>query len=305
MINMSAFIAAAEKENLGIKNIIVKQHGEIVGRWDPEEDMRRNLYSATKSFTAIAVGMAVDEGLFSLDDLVVDTFPDDLPETISENMKKMTLRHLITMSCGIEPPMLLGNENRHALRKSEPSWAKYVLRQEVVNEPGSVFLYTDAGPYLLGLLIERKSGVGLIDYLMPRLFEPLGIGRVDIELGPQGEAFGASGMMLSCDELSRFGQMLLDGGVYNGKRLVSEAYVEEIGRAHIRHDQGDEEIGTEYGYFFWVTESGKTYRCDGRFGQYCVIMKELDATITILSHNEGDKRDILRAAFRYIAPELK
>ncbi len=304
MIDLSKFIEVSEKESLGIKNLIVKQHGKIIGRWDPELDERRNLYSATKSFTSIAVGIAEREGLFSVDDLVVDTFPDDLPPVVSDKMKRMKLVHLLTMSSGFEPPMLLGNENRHALRKSEPDWAKYVLRQEVVNEPGEVFLYTDTGPYLLGLLIERKSGMSLIDYMMPRLLEPLGIGRVDIELGPQGEAFGASGMMLSCDEFSRFGELLLNGGVYDGKRLIDEKYVADGSKAFIKHGQGDEEIGTEYGYFFWITESGNIFRCDGRFGQYSVIIKDKDATITCLSHNTGDQTDILRAFFRYIKPQL-
>lgn len=121
----------------------------------------------------------------------------------------MKLRHLITMSMGFENPMLMG-----AMRPKmvEKDWVKFVLNAKVVHEPGTVFQYNNAGPYLLGILVQRKTGMSLVDYLMPRLFEPLGIARPECEKDPLGNTFGAGGLQLNVSEFAKLGLLYLQRG---------------------------------------------------------------------------------------------
>lgn len=188
-LDLTAFTTAVKDEQLAVRGMRVYQNGALVASYQPEPEQRQNQYSGTKSFTSTACAFAVQEGLFSLDDAVLDHFAADAPAKPSENLKKMKLRHLITMSMGFENPMLMG-----AMRPKmvEKDWVKFVLNAKVVHEPGTVFQYNNAGPYLLGILVQRKTGMSLVDYLMPRLFEPLGIARPECEKDPLGNTFGAA-----------------------------------------------------------------------------------------------------------------
>ena len=167
-LDLTAFTTAVKDEQLAVRGMRVYQNGALVASYQPEPEQRQNQYSGTKSFTSTACAFAIQEGLFSLDDVVLDHFAADAPAEPSENLKKMKLRHLITMSMGFENPMLMG-----AMRPKmvEKDWVKFVLNAKVVHEPGTVFQYNNAGPYLLGILVQRKTGMSLVDYPMPRLFD--------------------------------------------------------------------------------------------------------------------------------------
>ena len=173
-LDISAFETAVARENLAVRGLRVYRDGALIASYQPQPEERQNQYSGTKSFTSTACAFAIQEGLFTLDDYVLDHFRQDAPEAVSENLKQMRLRHLITMSMGFESPMLMGAQRP---KMTEKDWVKYVLRAPVIHKPGTVFQYNNAGPYLLGILIQRKTGMSLVDYLMPRLFEPLGIPR--------------------------------------------------------------------------------------------------------------------------------
>ena len=175
-IQMDAFEAATQE--LAVRGMVIYQNGEELLHYSRVPEARQNQYSVTKSFTAAAVAFAVKEGLFSLEDSVLDHFTDDAPEKPSEFLKEMKLKHLITMSMGFEEPMLMGIMRP---KMTEKDWVKFVLRANTVHKPGTVFQYNNAGPYLLGILIQRKAGCSLVEYLMPRLFEPLGIPMPECE----------------------------------------------------------------------------------------------------------------------------
>lgn len=297
---LTAFESAVAKENLAVRGVRVYQDGTLVASYQPEPEQRQNQYSVTKSFTSTACAFAVEEGLFSLDDFVLDQFPEDAPEVIGENLKKMRLRHLITMSMGFDHPMLMGVQRPYMATKD---WVKYVLRAPVIHEPGTVFQYNNAGPYLLGMLIQRKTGMSLIDYLMPRLFEPLGIPRPVDEKDPLGNTFGAGGLQLNVSELAKLGLVYLQKGRWEGKQLIPESWVEEASRSHIVSNEGDGEIGTDYGYLFWMMPDGM-FRADGKYGQYCVVIPKKNAVIAINSMQLQDEKKVLRAAVKTILPLL-
>ena len=299
-IDLSAFEAAVAAEDLAVRGMRVYQDGELIASYQPEPEQRQNQYSVTKSFTSTACAFAVQEGLFTMDDFVLDHFAADAPEIPSENLKKMKLRHLITMSMSFESPMLMG-----AMRPkmTEKDWVKFVLRAPVIHEPGTVFQYSNAGPYLLGILIQRKTGMSLVDYLMPRLFEPLGIPRPECEKDPLGNTFGAGGLQLNVSELAKLGLLYLQKGWWNGEQLIPVSWVEEATRSHIVSNEGDSEIGTDYGFLFWMMPDGM-YRADGKYGQYCVVIPKKNAVVAINSMQLQDEKKVLRAAVRTVLPLL-
>lgn len=322
MPDITKFLKDVEEKNLNCCNLIITQHGQVVARHDWMPDQQRNIYSSTKSVTSLAVGFAVQEGLISTDERIVDCFPYELPEVVSENLKKMTVEHLITMTLGFDKQYLMGAQ-RVAVAKSDPDWVRYSLSRPLVNEPGTTFLYTGIGPYLAGVLVARRSDMDVIDYLMPRLFEPLGIQRPVCERCPHGYFFGAGGMHMSCEELSRIGQMILDNGMYQGKRIIGEAWIERMStmfahqdvpdtsllpegeedfHVHLIQAEDDEELGNHYGYFFWIIDDKKLFLVRGKYGQFCVIDREHDAVITVTSDEHHDPHMVMRLIRRDIIP---
>ncbi|MDL2300983.1 beta-lactamase family protein [Lachnospiraceae bacterium OttesenSCG-928-D06] len=286
-------------KELEVKGMVIYQNGEILLRYQPLPEQRQNQYSVTKSFTSTAAAFAVQEHLFDLNDYVIDHFKDDLPGKISQNLKEMKLRHLITMSMGFESPMLMGDMRP---KMQEKDWVKFVLKANVVHKPGTIFQYNNAGPYLLGILIQRKAGCSLIDYLTPRLFHPLGIDVPKCEKDPMGNTFGAGGLVINVSELAKLGVLYLQKGVWNGKRILQKEWIEEASKGFIESD-GDEEIGHQYGYLFWVMADGQ-YRADGKYGQYCIVIPDRNAVIAVNSMQTENEKDVLRAVIRDIIPQL-
>lgn len=297
-IELRAFKEAVK--DLGFRGMVVYQDGKELLHYQAQPEERQNQYSVTKSFTSTAVAFAVQEGLFALDDYVLDHFREDAPENPSENLKKMKLRHLITMSMGFENPMLMG-----AMRPKmvEKDWVKFVLRADVVHEPGTRFQYNNAGPYLLGILVQRKAGCSLIEYLSPRLFWPLGIPVPESEKDPLGNTFGAGGLQINVSELAKFGQFYLQKGNWEGRQMLPETWFEEATAPKIEADEGDEEIGHHYAYLFWTMPDGM-YRADGKNGQYCVVYPKKNAVVAVNSMETKREKDILRAVVRTILPQL-
>ena len=178
-MDISDFIGAAKTFHvLGIK---VTKDGDLINEWYSEPECRRNIYSATKSFTSCAVGFAVQEGLLSLDEKLTDAFPEDLPDVIDDNLKMATVRDLLTMCLGQEQGSLMG-EQRPLYQ--EDDWVKMSLAIPFQYKPGTHFVYNNVGPYLAGILVQRRSGCDLVSYLTPRLFKHLGIKRPTWETDP-------------------------------------------------------------------------------------------------------------------------
>ena len=248
-------------QELRLLNLLVWKDGKEVFRWDSEGEIRRNQYSASKSFTSVAVGIAEREGLLSLDEPLVEAFPEEVPDNPCQNLQKATVRDLLTMCLGQGEGALMG-EQRPFL--AERDWVRYSLALPFPYAPGEKFVYNNVGPYLAGVLVQRRAGCDLVSYLTPRLFAPLGIVRPTWEADPQGYTFGAGGLFLSVSELTRFGQLLLQKGAWEGKQLIPAAYVEAASAKQV-------ENGAEgYGYLFWRGKEN-SYRADGKYGQFAIV----------------------------------
>ena len=287
-MDLSNFVEKAKELNvLGFK---VSQNGELIGEWYSEPECRRNIYSATKSFTSCAVGFAAQEGLLSLDEKLTEAFAEDLPKEVDENLKKATVRDLLTMCLGQKEGSLMGEQRP---LYAEDDWVKLSLSLPFVYEPGTHFVYNNVGPYLAGILVQRRSGCDLVSYLTPRLFKHLGIKRPTWETDPLGNSFGAGGLFLTLSELHKFGLFYLNKGKWNGKQLLSEKWIEESTRA------SDVDY---YAYLFWRGDYN-SYRADGKYSQLSIVLPDKNAVISLVSECRR-REELQRAVYDLICSKL-
>ncbi|GAA2615126.1 hypothetical protein GCM10010399_52550 [Dactylosporangium fulvum] len=272
-MSVQSFVEAVEARFDALHSCVLLRHGETVAEvwWHPYRgDLPHQLFSLSKSFTATAVGLAAAEGRLGLDDPVVKFFPG-VPHT-----SDMRVRHLLTMTTGhaTDPtPVATAGDD----------WATAFLRLPVEHEPGTRFVYNSAATYLLSAIVQRATGDRLLDYLRPRLFEPLGIGPGTWETCPQGVDTGGWGLSLSTADIARFGQLHLQDGVWEGKRLLPEGWVAEatawqVPNGRVPEPEPDWRQG--YGYQFWRCRHD-AYRGDGAFGQFCVVAPGRDTVVAI------------------------
>ena len=290
-MDLSGFIDRAK--DLRVISIIVSQHGEQIARHNWDDDCRRNIYSAAKSFTSAAVGIAVREGLLSVDERLVDAFSGDLPARVSDNLQKATVRDLLTMQLGQRQASLMGPQRPYI---EEDDWVKLSLSMPFEDAPGTRFVYNNVGPYLAGVLVQRRAGCDLVSYLMPRFFAPLGIRRPMWESDPMGHTFGAGGLFLNLPELHKLGLLYLQDGLWQGKQLVPRDWVRASGSKQAENGQYG------YGYLFWRGEQN-SFRADGKYCQGSIVLKDRDAVISVMAEcREGDRLN--RAVFDEIYPQL-
>ena len=292
-LNLTKFVESVKKEKIDLYQIVIYQDDQLIAQKHWKEVQRIDIRSGTKSFCSTAVGFAVEEGLLSLNDYVVEHFKDQIPSKPSENLQKMQLKHLLTMTMGFGQEELMGCQREQMMKVKD--WAVYVLSREVVYHPGDKFLYNNIGPYLIGLLIQKKSGQSLSEYLKPRLIEPIGIKSVHMrEHCPMGYEFGASGLMLDVYEFAKLGRLYLQDGIWEGKRILPKGWVKDATTAKSYtmttptlpgyEIYNDNVIGATYGYFFWIGPWGKWYYACGAHDQLCVVVPEKRAVIATLGH---------------------
>lgn len=273
------FVDAANETIHDMHSLMILRHGAVVaeGWWRPFEEERNHvLFSLSKSFTSSAIGLAEEEGLLSLDDRVIDFFPDDLPETVSDNLAAMTVHHLLAMYTGHSE-----DTTGFLHTAADGNWARAFLAQPVTYPPGTHFLYNTGATYMLSAIVQKVSGQTLLDYLTPRLFAPLGIANPTWQVCPRGVNTGGYGLKITTEDIACFGQMYLQKGEWQGQRILPAAWVEEATRGHSDNSgNGDIDWAQGYGYQFWRCRHN-AYRGDGAFGQFCVVMPEQDAVIAI------------------------
>lgn len=300
------FVKTIEAQKLNVHSLIVVKRGHVVGEgwWAPyAPQLKHTLYSLSKSFTSTAVGMAVAERRLSVEDKVVSFFPNEVPTTVSTNLAAMRVKDLLTMSTGHD------KDTTGALRAgTNTNWVKAFLAQPVDHEPGTFFVYNSGATYMLSAIVQKLTGQTVLDYLKPRLFGPLGIEGEDWEVDPNGINTGGWGLRLRTEDIAKFGQLYLQKGVWNGKRLISEAWINDATRAEVQSKGGKGDASVNdwiqgYGYQFWRCRND-AYRGDGAFGQYCIVLPKEDAVVAITSET-GNMQGVLNAVWNHILPALR
>lgn len=275
-----SIIETARQRGIQLHSLMILRHGKAAARlwWKPyAPDIPHQLYSFSKSVTATAVAFAVSEGLLALDDRVVRFFPRRVGETADPRIYSVTVEHLLTMTSGI----FFSNE---ATMNNHVDWVDWILNAPLASFPGDRFCYNSLNTYLLSAILRRVTGVGLVDYLTPRLFEPLGIPVPEWDKCPLGIECGGWGLALRTEDMARFCQLYLDDGMWNGKRILPEGWAETAGAFHTDSAKdskfgGHPDNTSGYGYQFWVNRDRTTFRADGMMGQYGLVMKDKDMVI--------------------------
>lgn len=301
-----AFVEAADKGIDQMHSFMLVRHGHVVaeGWWGPyDAETPHVLYSLSKSFTSTAVGLAIAEGKMRLDDEVLKFFPEDAPAEPSANLRSMRVRDLLRMNTGQQTEAPLRRDAPGSKTQDDP-WTKKFLAHPVPFKPGTHFLYNSPATYMLSAIVQKVTGMTVLDYLRPRLFEPLGFKNPTWVASPQGISAGAYGFFARTEEIARFGQLYLEKGVWKGRRLIPAAWVEEATALQTSNGSSPKSDWDQgYGYQFWRSRHN-TYRGDGAFGQYCMVIPELDAVVAITS-GVRDMQAVMNLVWEKLLPAMK
>ncbi|MBR4457844.1 MAG: serine hydrolase [Clostridia bacterium] len=297
------FLDAWERERGTVQfhSMILLRHGKIVCRMNfaPYDDVTpHTMFSLSKSFTSAAAGFAVSEGKLRWDSSVVDVLPEEIPEGRAEELRCVTLEALLCMGSGLDPA------SDSPSRTPGVTWARHVLSHKPVHPPMTHFHYNSFGTYLVSCMVQKAVGENIRDYLIPRLFQPLGIGVPEWDMSPEGVCCGGFGLHLKAEDIARFGQCLLQKGVRDGRQVLPEGWVELATREHIANYAGEREEGNEwgqgYGFQFWRCIDGR-YRGDGAMGQACIVDEARDAVLAVTC-GTGDMGTEFRLIREHIFP---
>lgn len=289
-------------------SIMVVEHGKVVfEQWydGKTPESRYDVQSISKTVLAMAAGFAVKEGLFSVEDKVMDFFPEQLPEHVSDTLAAMTIRHLLTMTCGLEEsPRLLSVFHKDA--DADFDWIREFFASSQASMPGTQFYYNLFSSYIMAAIIEKTSGKGVMDYVTPRLLEPLHITDMEWKNSPAGICVGGWGMKLCTEDVAKLGQLLLQHGKWNGCQLLPAEWVDTMTsrlvessprQAFIKFsdpavlNDPENEHSQGYGYYVWQGKHG-TYRLEGLGGQLVFVSAEKDVVLVFTSDSNMEQKYI-------------
>jgi len=295
------FVAVADKNINTLHSFMLVRHGHVVAEawWKPEAaDKPHVLASLSKSFNATAAGLAIQDGKLRLDDPVLKFFPADAPPDPSDNLKAMKVRDLLTMSCG--------HETEPKATEGGPS-VKQFLAHPVVHKPGTHFQYNTMGSYTLSAIITKVTGQTTLEYLKPRLFDPLGIENPQWDSSLEGNSLGGYGLKLCTEDIAKFGQLYLQEGKWNGTQLISKEWIVQATSKQVPNDEESHaKIGIDwqqgYGFQFWRC-THNAFRGDGAGGQLCVVIPDRDAVVAITAQT-GNFQEEMNAIWELLLPAI-
>jgi CubicO group peptidase (beta-lactamase class C family) len=299
-------IESVKNQDLNVLNVVVRQDGDIIAKHDFKEKKSNLLYSVSKTFTSMAVGIAISEGYFKINDYVIEFFPKISYICTNEYLKKMTIHDLLCMGTGhSECPV------NKADWKNGQEWdiTQLFFDEPIVFEPGIHFTYDNSATYMLSKIITITTGTNLDEYLNEKIFKHLGIKKPKWDTCPKGIPQGFSGLYLTAEQLSRFGQLILDKGAWEGKQLIPSSYIEQATSVQIKTNDFNPGFATAdhhqgYGYQIWMNSYPNSYRMDGMYGQYVVIIPDKKAVITYVSNELENMTGVLELTWNTLVDKL-
>lgn len=268
-----------------IHHVMVVRHGKVIAEAHPEpfhKDDVHTLYSCSKTFTMLAIGMLVADGKLSVNDKVIDLLPDKAPKVKSAALKAMTVKHLLTMGAGIKPSL--------ELRQESKDWARTWLAQPVTKL--GKFQYDSMCTFMLSAIVQRITGKKLLEFLNERFFHQLGIYEADWEESPDGINVGGWGLRLKAESMAKAGVCIMNHGKWEGKQLVSAKWIDEASLKHTNYSKpSKKQTDTNQGYCYqmWRCLLPDAFRADGAYGQFIVMSPKNDLVVVItgVSSNTG------------------
>ncbi|MCR5094873.1 MAG: DUF4298 domain-containing protein [Lachnospiraceae bacterium] len=258
----------------------VYQNGELKYRYGDTQGLHE-IYSATKTVLSMAVGILYDEGLIDLDCPITEYLPAEncrsLPREQYDCFHRISVRRLLTMSVKGFP--FRPDDSDH--------WLNYALACKIEDPEKAEFDYSNIPPFLVGVALANIIGSDLGGFIEKRIFAPMDITSFEYERAPEGYFYGASKMRLSVHDLSKFGLLLYNKGIYNGSRIVSEEYVSLATSTQQMNREGG------YGFYIWRYRGG--FSINGKWKQKCYVLPQKGLVITYLAHIEDDSHDLLES----------
>jgi CubicO group peptidase (beta-lactamase class C family) len=249
----------------------------------------RNIYSHSKSFTSLMVGIAIDEGVLTLDTKLVDVFKDEIDIETYNRLYDITVKNLLMMSSGFDEAYLMSVERRKGI--GYPDYLKFLFSRELKVKSGTKFCYSNGDTYLLSRMIQKLYNKHFTQLCYEKIFIPLEIGLPMWGADPMGNCIAASELCLSIEEMNKLGILFLNKGVYKGERIVSEEYVKLCSNPQIKTDEcywGD------YSFQFWMTPEGDGYRADGAYGQITFIWPKYDLALSFQRPEDNRLEEVIK-----------
>ncbi len=286
-----------------LHSFMLMRHGRVIAecwRKPYRRELKHNLFSLSKSFTSLAAGMALEEGLFRLDDTVAGLMPEKIPSGIRDDRRRITVRHLLTMTTGHDRCVL-----NYLAGKQVSDWVRGFFTVPVVYGPGTHFTYNSGASFILSALVQKFSGQSLSRYLEPRLFTPLGITGFRWEKNPQNIDTGGWGLYLKTEDTAKFAELLRCHGRWRGRQLVPASYLRNATMMQVSthtHTVTSPDWQCGYGYHFWCSQHG-AFRGDGTGGQMALVMPRQNMTL-VTTGGTGNMQNILNAVWETLLPAL-
>lgn len=272
---LEGFVDALEADGIQLHSLLLHRKGHIaleLYRWPYGPDRPRLMHSVAKSFTACAIGLALEEGRFALTDKVAGFFPEYLSGTPDEHLAAMSVEDLLTMRTGHAE-----ETSGSRWRGLHSSWIAEFFKIPVAHRPGTVYKYTSAASYMLSAILTRTTRETLHDYLRPRLFAPLGIDGESWDMGPDGINPGGNGLTCRTVDMLKLGVLHAQKGLWHGRRILPEHWIASATRAHAPGG---------YGYH-WMAGPHRSFCAMGVFGQLLVVFPDHEATLALTSAVNG------------------
>lgn len=292
---LSEFVRIIGETGLGVQGIHLRRegHDDIEVRWRSDDPI--HVFSCSKTFTSLAFGILHGQGRIGLDTRLVDVV--EPAGAVADGVDSITMRHLLTMTSGSSSTVFTEEE------KLAPDLAGQFYAAPLRHAPGAEFEYSNGSTYMLGRAVAAVAGRSVRDFLLPTLFEPLGVLNPLWATCRGGHSYSAYGLHLRTDELARMGRLLLQRGQWDGQQLVPSAWVDAM------HDDwvatgGDEPEAVRYGLGVWDCTPEGAWRADGNRGQFVVVLPHQRAVVTVTSHEEFAMHDVLRAIWDGVLPQL-
>ncbi len=282
--------------------VVVIRHGHVVaeGAWRPwPRDGLRLVYSVSKTFLAMAAAFAEAEGLLVRDERLVDVFPE-AASAAGPRAARLTVEDCLRMSTGHHADTL---DTVPGLAGGGEEAVAPFLAAEPDEEPGSWFLYHNGASRVLALAVQRRTGERLLDYLGPRLLDPIGVTDAAWTTWA-GSDLGFSGLHVTTDTVARLGLLLLQDGVWQGRQVLPQGWVATASSAlaDTSHhpDPADWRVG--YGYQMWRSRHG--FRADGAYGQFALVVPHHDLVVAVTSCTETT-HEVLDAVWDELLPRAQ
>jgi CubicO group peptidase (beta-lactamase class C family) len=287
-----------DEEAPGLDGLVVIKNGYLIVNeyftyWN--ENRPHIIYSCTKSVTSAAVGIAIDQGHFTIDDYVLDFFPNRTFSNVDDRKRNITVMNLLQMQTGFEwdewtldytNPL-----NDHKSMQFSDDYIQFILDKPMAHDPGTVFNYCGGASHLLSVIIQKSVNMTTWEFINRFLFEPIGITPGSYLTSPDNVFFGAHGLHLTPLDMAKFGYLYLNNGTWNGIQMVPKSWIIDSTR---QYNPVGKRYGFPiyYGYQWWVYEESYQYfdfLAVGYLGQRIHCFPELDLIVVVASSSNVNR----------------